>query len=63
MPRLATQLEAALIDDCPLTSREGGFIRQGFHPQLDELRELAAGGKQWIAQYQADQARSPEFPA
>ena len=26
-----SQLEAALVDDCPLTSRDGGFIRTGFH--------------------------------
>ena len=47
------QLEVALDDDCPLTSREGGFIRPGFHDQLDEQRELMQGGKQWMANYQA----------
>lgn len=52
-PDLQSRLEAGLVDDCPLTSREGGFIRPGFSPELDQLRELASGGKQWIAQYQA----------
>ncbi len=47
------QLDAALVDDCPLSSRDGGFIRPGYHEQLDEFRELTRGGKQWIAQYQA----------
>ena len=47
------RLEAALEDDCPLTAREGGFIRAGFHQELDEQRELMRGGKQWIAEYQA----------
>src|SRR5207344_3415034 len=37
-------------------SREGGFIRAGYHSELDSLRELAAGGKQWIARYQSDEA-------
>jgi DNA mismatch repair protein MutS len=46
-------LETALVDDCPLTSRDGGFIRSGYRADLDELRELMAGGKQWMAQYQA----------
>ncbi len=50
---LRARLEAALRDDCPLATRDGGIVRDGFHPQLDELRELARGGKQWIAQYQA----------
>ena len=52
---LRARLEAALEDDCPLQSREGGFIRDGYHQTLDELRQLARGGKQWIASYQAQQ--------
>lgn len=54
-PELRSRLDAALQDDCPLVAREGGFIRAGYRPELDELRSLAAGGKQWIAQYQADE--------
>jgi len=54
---LRAALEQALADDCPLVSREGGFIRDGFSNELDTLRELATGGKQWIAQYQAEESR------
>jgi DNA mismatch repair protein MutS len=50
-------LEQALIDDCPLAASEGGFIRAGYRKELDELRELSAGGKQWMAQYQAAEAK------
>ncbi|MEA1949786.1 MAG: DNA mismatch repair protein MutS [Planctomycetota bacterium] len=46
-------LDAALVDDCPLNARDGGFIRPGFREDLDALRELTSGGKQWIAEYQA----------
>ena len=46
-------LEQALVDDCPLTARDGGFIRAGYRADVDELRELMAGGKQWMAEYQA----------
>ncbi len=56
-PDLSDALGAALADDCPLASREGGLIRSGFSEQLDGLRELAKGGKQWIARYQADEAK------
>jgi len=59
---LRAQLDAALIEDCPLASREGGLIRDGFHPPLDELRELARGGKQWIARYQAEQIQHTGIP-
>jgi DNA mismatch repair protein MutS len=51
------ELDRALADDCPLTSREGGFIREGFSVELDALRELTRGGKQWIAKYQAEESQ------
>ena len=54
---LRARLDAALSDDCPLSVRDGGIIRDGFHPPLDELRELARGGKQWIAEYQARESQ------
>ncbi len=54
-PALRSKLDAALADDCPLSAADGNFIRPGFDDQLDSLRELAQGGKQWIASYQQEQ--------
>ncbi len=34
-----------IVDEPPVTIREGGFIRSGFHTEIDELRDLALGGK------------------
>ena len=56
-PEIRTGIEQALVDDPPLGLKEGGLIRDGYHPTLDELRELATGGKQWIARYQAEQVK------
>ncbi|MGA2255660.1 MAG: DNA mismatch repair protein MutS [Thermoguttaceae bacterium] len=53
---LRSRLDAGLADDCPLSSRDGCFIRDGYHEPLDALRELAHGGKQWIARYQAEES-------
>ncbi|MFZ5833409.1 MAG: DNA mismatch repair protein MutS, partial [Planctomycetota bacterium] len=61
-PELRSRLEAALVDDCPLSSRDGGLIRDTYHPPLDELRELALGGKQWIARYQAEETERTGIP-
>jgi DNA mismatch repair protein MutS len=33
-------LEAALIDDPPHLRRDGGFVREGYRPELDEARRL-----------------------
>ncbi len=62
-PDIRAQLEAALVDECPLTTREGGIMRAGFNERLDTLRELAKGGKQWIAQYQAAESKRANIPS
>ncbi|MEO1615289.1 MAG: DNA mismatch repair protein MutS [Planctomycetota bacterium] len=54
-PHLRSELESALADECPINAAEGNFIRAGYDGELDELRTLAAGGKQWIAEYQQRQ--------
>jgi DNA mismatch repair protein MutS len=59
---LRGRLEAALVDECPLVTREGGIIRLGFHAELDRYREMAVGGKQWIAQYQAREIERTGIP-
>ena len=61
-PDLRGRLDAALVDDCPLNSREGGFIREGYHDKLDALRELTRGGKQWIARYQTQETERTGIP-
>jgi len=55
-------LASALVESCPLHIRDGGVIRTGFHKELDKLRELSEGGKQWIAAYQAEEAAKTGIP-
>ncbi len=62
-PELLATLAAALADDCPLAAGDGGFIRDGFSTELDALRELAHGGKQWIARYQAQEIERSGIPS
>jgi DNA mismatch repair protein MutS len=50
-----SEIERALADEPPLGTTEGNIFRAGYHPQLDELRGLARGGKEWIARYQAEE--------
>ncbi len=39
----------ALVDDPPVAVKEGGLIKDGFDPTLDELRRASKDGQQWIA--------------
>ncbi|MCX7869150.1 MAG: DNA mismatch repair protein MutS, partial [Terrimicrobiaceae bacterium] len=49
LPDLARLLESAIVDEPPPVIREGGMIRDGFDPALDELRAATREGKSWIA--------------
>jgi DNA mismatch repair protein MutS len=49
---LASKLGAALVDDPPLALREGGLVREGFDPALDELRTIRSAGHAFLAEYQ-----------
>jgi DNA mismatch repair protein MutS len=52
---IAARVAATLREGCPVFAREGGFIRPGFDRPLDDLVELASGGKAWITRYQAQE--------
>ncbi len=52
-------LDRALIDEPPLVARDGGVVRDGVDPELDELRVISRGGKQRIAEMEeAERART-----
>lgn len=42
-------IDRALVEDPPILIREGGLIKEGFDPTLDELRDGAAQGRAWLA--------------
>ncbi|MCA1650334.1 MAG: DNA mismatch repair protein MutS, partial [Acidobacteria bacterium] len=46
---LRHELDAALQDEPPALARDGGAIRDGIDPELDELRTISRAGKQRIA--------------
>ena len=50
---LTESLAAALADELPAAVSDGGVIRAGFSPELDELRAAAGDGKKWLSQIQS----------
>ena len=51
--RLGDDLASALADELPLNKRDGGFVRSGYEPELDEARELQQDSRRFIAGLQA----------
>ena len=50
---LAAELARGVADEPPAMTREGGMIRDGYDPGLDELRQAMREGRTWIADLQA----------
>ncbi len=46
-------IDKAIIDDPPVTVREGGMIKEGFDEEADKLRHAKTEGKNWLAELEA----------
>lgn len=46
-------IEKGIVDEPPVSVKEGGIIKTGYHPQVDKLQEACTRGKQWIAELEA----------
>ena len=55
LPDLVELIGRAIAEEPPLALKEGGLIRDGFDPALDELRGASRSGKDWIAKLQQDE--------
>ncbi|MEC9072172.1 MAG: DNA mismatch repair protein MutS, partial [Myxococcota bacterium] len=49
-------VRSVIVDAPPPSLKDGGVIREGFHPELDELLVIARDGKAWFNEY-ADSLR------
>ncbi len=65
----AERLRAALVDEPPLLLRgsrgasDTGYIRPGWHAELDALREAAEKGREWIAGLEARERERSGIPS
>ena len=48
-------LERAIVDNPPLSVKEGDIIRDGFNEELDKYRDASRNGKSWIARLEKEE--------
>ncbi len=53
LDELTELISQAIVDEPPLTLREGRLIKEGYSEGLDELRKISREGSRWIANLQA----------
>ncbi|NWG28432.1 MAG: DNA mismatch repair protein MutS, partial [Ignavibacteriaceae bacterium] len=63
LENLVERIQNAIIDSPPATLVDGGVIRNGFSPELDELRNIAFHGKDWIAKLQKTERERSGIPS
>jgi DNA mismatch repair protein MutS len=45
-------IDASIVDEPPVSIKEGGLIKAGYNEELDELKEITVKGKNWISNLQ-----------
>jgi len=46
-------IEKAIVDDPPITIKEGGIIKEGYSKEVDELKSASRDGKTWLMELEA----------
>jgi DNA mismatch repair protein MutS len=50
-----TLIGEAIVDTPAYSVKDGGVVREGYDPALDELRSIGSGGKDWIARLEREE--------
>jgi DNA mismatch repair protein MutS len=54
---LCQLLESSIVENPPLTLKEGGIIKSNYNKELDGLREIGREGKGWILQLETEERK------
>lgn len=52
---LCSLIKAAIAEEPPLAMKEGGIIRDGYHEEVDTLRQAKSKGKDWLARLEEEE--------
>jgi len=55
MEDLYTLIDSAIEEEPPISSRDGGIIKSGYHEEVDHYKESRINGKQWLADLEAEE--------
>ena len=63
MSVMETRIGEMIVDEPPVSVKEGGFIRDGVDADLDESRGLARNAKDWLVKYQKEERERLGIPS
>lgn len=50
---ICADIDAAICEEPPISARDGGILKDGYHEEVDRLRKAKTDGKKWLAQLEA----------
>lgn len=60
---LLEKIEQTLQENPPLVTNQGGLIKEGIHPEIDELKKIAHTGKDYLIQIQKKESKKTGIPS
>lgn len=57
-----TLIERAIVENPPVTVRDGGMIKAGFNAEIDELKDIVDGGAKILAEIEAREKEKTGIP-
>ena len=48
-------IDSAIVDDPPITLKDGGIIKRGYDKEIDRLIDITTNGKQWLVNIEAEE--------
>ena len=50
---IADLIDSAIVEEPPISIKDGGIIKQGYNEELDEYKSASIKGKNWIIELEA----------
>ena len=63
LQEVAENIRRTLVQEPPLSVRDGGLLRPGFDARVDELREMATSGHTWFADLETKLKAELQIPS
>ena len=54
-------IDSAIIDDPPMTTKDGGYIKEGFNEEIDELIKIKTEGTTWIRKLELNEKEKTQI--
>jgi len=59
---IAVLIETAVLDEAPVTIREGGIFKSGYNPELDQLQDIKKNSRKYLQELEEQEKQKTNIP-